>query len=106
MNHHPGKWEKGKNRPYLKEVEENLPDEAERDLLLLIHQVNDNLEKSHVPIHLGLVREKNGYALDIYDCTDGISCKLVKDETIHLEDLPDLLKNLQQEAGILIDRIV
>ena len=103
MNHYTRKWQKGKNRPYLEGVDENLPDEAERDLHLLIQQVNDNLEKHHVSIHLGLVREKNGYALDIYDCTDGLSCKLVKDEKIYIQDLPDLLKNLQQEAGILLD---
>lgn len=103
VNHYTRRWEKGKNRPYLEEDGENPPDETERDLLLLIQQVNDNLKKSHVPIHLGLVREKNGYALDIYDCTDGFSCKLIKDDTIHLQDLPGLLKNLQQKAGILID---
>lgn len=103
MNHYTRKWQKGKNRPYLEGVDENLSDEAERDLQLLIHQVNDNLKKSNVDIHLGLVKEKNGYALDIYNCTDGLSCKLIKDEKIHLQDLPDLLKNLQQEAGILLD---
>ncbi len=103
MNHHSGKWEKKKNRPYLKDIDENIPDSAEKALRLLIQQVNTNLQKSQVPIHIGLVKEEKGYALDIYDCTDGISCKLVKDEPIHLQDLPDLLKNLQQEVGILID---
>ncbi len=103
MNHHSGKWQKKKNRPYLEDVDENIPDTVEKELRLLIQQVNNNLKKSNIHIHIGLVKEEKGYALDIYDCTDGISCKLVKDETIHLQDLPDLLNNLQQEAGILLD---
>ena len=84
-------------------MEENLTDEAERDLQLLISQVNSNLEKAKIAIHLGLVKTKTGYALDIYDCTSGLACFLVKDEGIHIKDLPKLLANLQQEVGILID---
>ncbi len=103
VNHYSGRWRKGKNRPYLQGVEENLSDEAEKDLQLLIKQVNDNLEKTNIAIHLGLIKDENGYALDIYDCTSGVACFLVKDETVHISELPKLLTNLQKEVGILID---
>ncbi|MCB2181713.1 MAG: hypothetical protein KQH63_06800 [Desulfobulbaceae bacterium] len=103
INHHPNRWRKEKNRPYLEEVEENLTDQAEKDLQLLIDRVNRNLEESHVAIHLGLVKLEKRYALDIYDCTGGQVCLLVKDDAVHISDLPKLLKNLQEQAGILID---
>lgn len=97
------KWRRGENRSYVEGVEAHLTDEAERDLQLLVSQVNRNLEKAGIAIHLGLVREEGGYALDIYDCTNGLVCRIVRDEAIHISDLPSMLKNLQQEAGIMID---
>jgi hypothetical protein len=88
---------------YLEAEDENLPEGAERSLQLLILQANNDFVSYGVDIHLGLVKSSEGYQLDIYDCTDGHVCKLVKDETIHIEKLPGLIRNLQQEAGILLD---
>ncbi|MFH1215044.1 MAG: hypothetical protein V1706_00935 [Pseudomonadota bacterium] len=103
INQYRKKWRRGENRPFVEGVEEDLTDEAEKDLQLLVSQVNQNLEKAGIAIHLGLVREDGGYALDIYDCTSGFVCQIVREEAIHIKDLPNMLKNLQQEAGILID---
>lgn len=97
------KWRRGERRPFGEESMDGLSNEAEKDLHLLVHRVNADLEKANVPIHLGLVREERGYALDIYDCTDGLACRIVRAEAIHIRDLPAMLKNLQQEAGLLID---
>ena len=103
INHYTRRWREERNRPYLEEVDENLPPGAEKALQMLISKVNRHLEEANVAVHLGLVKEENGYALDIYDCTSGLACFLVKDDSIHINDLPELLRNLQQEVGILID---
>ncbi|MCJ7602751.1 MAG: hypothetical protein MUO63_14795 [Desulfobulbaceae bacterium] len=86
-----------------KRLPRGLADAAERALHHLVHQVNQNLQNADIDLHLGLVSEKRGYALDIYDCTSGFICERVKEKAIHIYDLPNMLKNLQQEAGILID---
>jgi hypothetical protein len=103
INRYRKKWRKGENRHYAEEAAEGLTDAAERALHHLVHQVNQNLQNADIDLHLGLVREERGYALDIYDCTSGFICERVKEEAIHINDLPNMLKNLQQEAGILID---
>lgn len=83
--------------------DEILLEGAERSLQLLIIQANNDFSSHGVDIHLGLVKSSEGYELDIYDCTDGHVCKLIKDDTIHIEKLPGLIRNLQQEAGLLLD---
>ena len=103
INRYRRKWRRGETRPYEEEVVERLSDAAERALHRLIQQVNDNLEHGDIAIHLGLVKGERGYSLDIYDCTSGFICERFKEEEIHIRDLPIMLKNLQQEAGILID---
>lgn len=106
INHYTKKWRKGAHRPTIERVDDSLSDAAERALQELITQVNENLGKANVPIHIGLVREEEGYALDIYDCGSGVVCTIVREESIHINDLPAMLRNLQQEAGLLIDLIV
>lgn len=97
------KYRQGTGFVYLEEVEETLPEGAERTLQALIFQANQDFVSHGVDIHLGLKKTGEGYELDIYDCTDGNVCKLVKDDTIHIQDLALLVRNLQQEAGILVD---
>ena len=41
--------------------------------------------------------------LDIYDCTGLDACRIIKEETVNLAELPLLLKNLQEGAGLLVD---
>ena len=97
------RYQHGTGYNYIEEVEEALPEGAEKTLQALIFQANQNFLTHGVAIHLGLKKSQEGYELDIYDCTDGNICKLVKDDTVHIEDLALLVRNLQQEAGILLD---
>ncbi len=99
------KWQKKRDRGFVKGVEENLPEGAERTLQLLIDKVNRNFLAHHIEIHLALVKSENGYELDVYDCTDNRVCLLVREDEIHLDDLPNLLRNLQSQSGILIDTV-
>lgn len=71
----------------------------------LVEQVNNHLENQKILIHLVLIKDEHGYSLDIYDCTGNEQCAIIGDVVIDLNDLPVLLKNLQQEAGILLDTI-
>ncbi|OGQ98563.1 MAG: hypothetical protein A2505_01800 [Deltaproteobacteria bacterium RIFOXYD12_FULL_55_16] len=71
----------------------------------LVAQVNLHLEKQKILIHLVLIKDEHGYSLDVYDCTGNEQCAIIGDVVIDLNDLPVLLKNLQQEAGILLNTI-
>lgn len=103
VNHYTRKWQRDKNKPSFEKFEETQPDQTEKNLHLLINQVNENLDKLNIAIHISLVRHETGYSLDIYDCTNNFICQLIKDKAIHITDLPQMLRNLQEEAGILID---
>ncbi len=87
---------------------EERPEEEERSdvglaLEQLVDQVNASLEAHGVEIHIALVRKEEGYALDIYDCTDLDVCRIIKTESVDISELPLLLKNLQEGAGLLVD---
>lgn len=69
----------------------------------LINQVNHNLEAHGVDIHIVLQRKEDGYGLDIYDCTGEDACRIMQAKSVDLADLPVLLKNLQEGAGLLVD---
>ncbi|MGV1100923.1 hypothetical protein ACUUL3_16120 [Thiovibrio sp. JS02] len=71
----------------------------------LIERVNTHLERRHILIHLVLIRDESGYAIDVYDCTGNEQCTIVGDVIIDLADLPVLLRNLEQETGILLDTV-
>lgn len=71
----------------------------------LVEQVNNHLENKKILIHLVLIKDEQGYSLDVYDCTGNEQCSVIGDVVLDLNDLPVLLKNLQQEAGILLDTI-
>lgn len=71
----------------------------------LVEQVNAHLKNQKILIHLVLIKDEHGYSLDVYDCSGNEQCSIIGDAVIDLNDLPALLKNLQQEAGILLDTI-
>ena len=71
----------------------------------LVQQVNAHLEGQQIPIHLVLIKDEHGYTLDVYDCTGNEQCAIIGDVEIDLNDLPVLLKNLQEEAGLLLDTV-
>ncbi len=69
----------------------------------LIDQVNASLKAHGVEIHIALLRKEEGYALEIYDCTSLEVCRIIKTEAVNIAELPLLLKNLQEGAGLLVD---
>jgi len=81
------------------------PSTEETAVRRLVEQVNSHLENQKIFIHLVLIKDELGYSLDVYDCTGNEQCAIIGDVVIDLNDLPVLLKNLQQEAGILLDTI-
>lgn len=80
------------------------PDEAEA-VRLLVERVNLSLDDHRVMLHLVLVRTDEGFSVEIYDCTGNEACTVVRDFEIALHDLPLLLRNLEEEAGLLIDTV-
>ena len=71
----------------------------------LVEQVNTHFATQKILIHLVLIKDEHGYSLDVYDCSGTEQCSIIGDAVIDLNDLPALLRNLQQEAGILLDTI-
>jgi len=97
-------WQR--NREERRQKEQALfPSTEEPAVRRLVAQVNTDLEKQKIPLHLVLIKDERGYSLDVYDCTGNEQCSIIGDVIIDLNDLPALLKNLQQEAGILLDTI-
>jgi hypothetical protein len=96
-------WQR--NRENNRQQEQILPLPEENSVRRLVEQVNTHLENQGIPIHLVLIKDEHGYSLDVYDCTGNEQCAIIGDVVIDLNDLPALLKNLQQEAGILLDTI-
>ena len=66
--------------------------------------INDHLEMIGIAIHLTLACSEGGYYLILHDCSDEKVCNKVIEEQIDLNDLPDLLRRMKQQAGILLDR--
>jgi hypothetical protein len=97
-------WQR--NREERRQQEQALyPATEETAVRRLVTQVNSHFENQKIPIHLVLIKSEHGYSLDVYDCTGDEQCSIIGDVVIDLNDLPVLLKNLQQEAGLLLDTI-
>lgn len=95
-------------RRFYRSHEERRSETEERDhvglaLQQLVDQVNGSLLGHDVEIHIVLLRRDGGYALEIYDCTDLEVCRIIKDREVIISELPSLLKNLQEGAGLLLD---
>lgn len=72
----------------------------------MLERVNTRLEEQRIPLHLLLTRNaEGGYLIDVYDCTGADRCSMMSDITIDLDDLPLLLRNLEEETGILVDTV-
>ena len=97
-------WQR--NREERRQKEQTLFSSTEETAVRrLVEQVNTHLENQKILLHLVLIKDERGYSLDVYDCTGNEQCSIIGDAVIDLNDLPVLLKNLQQEAGILLDTI-
>lgn len=77
----------------------------ESELRHLLTQANTGLEQRHILLRLVLTKDETGYALDVYDCTNDDICQVVGDLVISLDDLPALLRNLEEQSGLLIDTV-
>jgi len=97
-------WQRNREERRQKE-QAFLPSTEETAVRRLVGQVNTHLENQKILLHLVLSKDERGYSLDVYDCTGNEQCSIIGDVVIDLNDLPVLLKNLQQEAGILLDTI-
>jgi len=71
----------------------------------LLERVNASLDDHRIMLHLVLIRTDEGFAVDVYDCTGNESCTVVRDFEMAISDLPFLLRNLEEEAGLLVDTV-
>ncbi|MDF1615711.1 hypothetical protein [Desulfurivibrio dismutans] len=77
--------------------------EQEREVRRQLRYANGKLEEQGILLRLVLSRQEDGFHLDVYDCTDDTMCHLAADLVITLDELPMLLRNLEEEAGLLVD---
>ena len=100
------RWTKNKQQQKTPKRGKNLTGGEQKSVREMIAKVNDDLDKQNVLIHLILVKDDEGFSIDVYDCTDNHVCKVIKDININVEDLPLLIRNLELESGLLIDKIL
>lgn len=72
----------------------------------LTARLNEHLAACGILIHLVLIEDENGFALDVYDCSSGEVCQVIYDLEIGLDELPALLLRLQMEAGLMVDKVL
>ncbi|HFQ81390.1 MAG TPA: hypothetical protein ENK33_08475 [Desulfobacterales bacterium] len=77
-----------------------------REIRLLVQRLNDNLSACGIMIHLVIARNGDDWGLDIYDCTDGVECRIIHNMAIDFDALSGLLASLQQEVGLMMDRVL
>jgi hypothetical protein len=100
-------WEKRKKTKRKESgVREELPPRpplAEKAIHDLIQQTNEDLNASGVPVQLVLAKTEEGFALDIYDCSDDAVCTVTQEVPLDLSNLLTILDNIEHEAGIIIN---
>lgn len=99
-------WQKNPERRNKEKGKKLLTEEESKTVRSMVEKVNKDLTSHNVLIHLVLTHDDDGFSLDVYDCTDNHVCKIVKDIIINVDDLPVLIRNLQQEVGLLIDTVL
>ena len=99
-------WQKNRERKNSEKEKKYLTAEETKTVRTMVEQVNKDLADHKILIHLVLIGDDDGFSLDVYDCTDNFVCKIVKDIVINLDDLPILIRNLQQEAGLIVDAVL
>lgn len=77
----------------------------ESEIRHLLGQANAGLEQRHILLRLVLTKDETGYGMDVYDCTNDTICQVVGDLVISVDDLPALLRNLEEQSGLLIDTV-
>ncbi|MDA8160593.1 MAG: hypothetical protein M0T76_07725 [Desulfobacteraceae bacterium] len=79
---------------------------AVREARRLIEAINAQLETQGTLIHLVLTADEEGFAIDLYDCSDGDACRCIHDISIGIGDLPVFLAKLTQKVGIMLDAVL
>lgn len=95
--------EQGEERPPPRRRRLNA--DEEREVRHQVEQANASFAKHDISLRLLLTRTDEGYLLDLYDCIGDTMCQVVSDMQITMEELPALLRNLEDQAGLLIDTI-
>lgn len=95
-------WEKRKENQRREELLPR-PPLAERSILQMVSQVNEDLAANGLPFRLVLANNNGEYSLDIYDCSDDTLCRLAQEVPLDLKELLTTLDNLQHETGIIIN---
>jgi hypothetical protein len=71
----------------------------------LVDQVNRRLDDEGILLHLVLVKDEEGYTLDVYDCTDNQVCTVIRDFIVQVDELPLLAYKLENRIGLLVDTV-
>jgi hypothetical protein len=82
---------------------ESRPPLAEKVIRDLVRKANEDLAASGVPLHLVLARNEEGFALDVYDCSDNAVCEVTQEVPLDLHNLLITLDNLEHETGIIVN---
>ncbi len=69
-------------------------------------RVNEHLLACHIPVELVVVEVDEHYGIDVYDISEGHERELIRDVDISFNDLHALLRSLQQETGIMLDKVL
>lgn len=77
-----------------------------REICRLLEETNHQLERQGTMIHLLLVADDTGFAIDLYDCSDGNVCQIIHDVSLGVNDLSVLLSRLTQKVGIMVDTVL
>ncbi|MDA8417925.1 MAG: hypothetical protein M0Z90_02710 [Desulfobacteraceae bacterium] len=84
----------------------SLDSAAVREARRLIEAINAQLDTQGTLIHLVLTADEEGFAIDLYDCSDGDACRCIHDISIGIGDLPVFLAKLNQKVGIMLDAVL
>ena len=76
---------------------------GEKAIRDLARQANEDMTANGVPLHLVLVQNEEGFALDIYDSSDDAVCEVKQKVPLDLTHLLTILDNLKHEAGIIVN---
>lgn len=79
---------------------------SQREVCRLLAQINQQLERQGTLLHLVLVADDDGLAIDLYDCSDQQVCRVIHDISIGINDLPSLLARLTQKVGLMVDTML
>lgn len=77
-----------------------------REICRLVDQINQQMEDQRTMIHLVLVADDEGFAIDLYDCSDSNVSRIIQDISVGINDLPILLSRLIRKKGIMLDTVL